>query len=70
MNDIDPMYNQLPSDVIQLIYEYDPTYQNIFDYVLIELVLKAKQREHINKILRKQGNVIRLFLRFVTDEII
>ena len=64
------MYNQLPSDVIQLIYEYDPTYQNIFDYVLIELVLKAKQREHINKILRKQGNVIRLFLRFVTDEII
>ena len=64
------MYNQLPSDVIQLIYTYDPTYQNIFDYVLIELVLKAKQREHINKILRKQGNVIRLFLRFVTDEII
>lgn len=70
MNDIDPMYNQLPSDVIQLIYAYDPTYQNIFDYVLIELVLKAKQREHINKILRKQGNVIQLFLRFVTDEII
>ena len=70
MNDIDPMYHQLPSNVIQLIYEYDPTYQNIFDYVLIELVLKAKQREHINKILRKQGNVIRLFLRFVNDEII
>jgi len=64
------MYHQLPPDVIQLIYEYDPTYQNIFDYVLIELVLKAKQREYINKILRKQGNVIRLFLRFVNDEII
>jgi hypothetical protein len=62
------MYHSLPSEIINYIYEYDGTYTKHYDYVMLELVIRAKQTEYLHSIVRNHMRFLRTFYDFVNSE--
>ena len=58
----------LPTNIIQNIYEYDNTYRKIYDLLLCELLIRYKQAENLENLLRRHSLFLKIFHDFVESE--
>jgi hypothetical protein len=60
----------LPCNLISKIYEYDNTYKQIFDLVLLEMIIVFRYIGNLNIIYNRHHNFINTFYQFAENEII
>ena len=64
------MYHSLPTEIINYIYEYDGTHKKNFDYVILELIIRFKQNEYLNLVIKNNNRFLKTFFAFVNFELL